>query len=92
MQMVQITGETRKTTSSAMNTMHMNQRSDQKVSIATQFPLDPYHQRQAQQPNQNLAAQQAAFTTQETGQRNVKLNNRPIVLMTLLFMNVTGII
>jgi hypothetical protein len=39
------------------------------VSQATMHNLDPYNQRQAQQYNQSLAAQQAAFIAQATGQK-----------------------
>jgi hypothetical protein len=39
------------------------------VSPATMHNLNPYNQRQAQQYNQSLEAQRAAFTAQATGQK-----------------------
>jgi hypothetical protein len=55
----------------AMNDLRFAQNYRQPVSPASQFHLDPYHMRQAQAHNQQLAAQQAAFTAKATGIRKI---------------------
>lgn len=53
----------------AMTSVQLAQRIGAPVSFATMSNLDPYNQRQAQQYNQSVAAQQAAFTARATGQK-----------------------